>query len=83
MSGQARETSGRALPGPRSALTRAVLFRFCVESPFRDAFGPLSGAPGPRPRAGLRVRRSGARPGAFGPPSPGPLQALFINAKKS
>lgn len=46
-------------------------------------FQPPFGAPGPRPRAGLRVRRFEAPPGPFGPPSPGPLYALFINAKKS
>lgn len=77
MSGQARETSGKALPGPRSDLARAVLFRFCVESPFRDAFGRLLGLPGPRPRAGLRVRRSGARPGGLCHPFSEPLAGII------
>lgn len=69
MAGRARDGLARALQGAVIALSPAGLLRFCVESRFRDAFGPLSGLPC-RPLS----RASGA---AFSGPRPGPSAPCF------
>lgn len=55
------------LRGPRSPLPWAGLFRFCVESPFPDAFSPFSGLPGPVPGPGFACGASRPRPDPSAP----------------